>query len=138
MLQEAIIKKSVSPLTGKEYLIPESPEDKLGIDRFVAAHPGKKVVVVQGLGFVGSVMSLDVKKLTNGNGQLEQYSVDLTPFRKAIKSIGAHCRPDVLVLVETTVPPGTSGKIVKPLLEESLEKRGLPIDQLKVGHSYER
>src|SRR5205085_2799389 len=36
------------------------------------------------------------------------------------------------------VPPGTSGKIVKPLLEESLEKRGLPIDQLKEGHSYER
>jgi UDP-N-acetyl-D-glucosamine dehydrogenase len=215
MLQEAIIKKSVSPLTGKEYLIPESPEDKLGIDRFVAAHPGKKVVVVQGLGFVGSVMSLvvanalteeyavigidlpvpaswwkiqsineglfpvvaddpkigqfykqarekgnlyatfdsyayskanvvvvdinlDVKKLTNGNGQLEEYSVDLTPFRKAIESIGAHCRPDVLVLVETTVPPGTSGKIVKPLLEVCLDKRGLPIDQLKVGHSYER
>src|SRR5689334_17840695 len=208
MLQEAIIKKSVSPLTGKEYIILETHEDKEGIDRFVAAHPGKKVVVVQGLGFVGSVMSLvvanalteeyavigidlptpaswwkiqsineglfpvvaddpkigqfyrqarekgnlyatydpyayskanvvvvdinlDVKKQSNGNGQLEEYSVDLTPFRKAIESIGAYCKPDVLVLVETTVPPGTSGKIVKPLLEESLKKRDLPTDQLK-------
>ncbi len=72
------------------------------------------------------------------NGQLEEYSVDLTPFTKAVESIGAYCKPDVLVLVETTVPPGTSGKIVKPLLEESLQKRGLPVDQLKVGHSYER
>ncbi len=43
-----------------------------------------------------------------------------------------------MVLVETTVPPGTSQKIVKPLLEENLQKRGLPTDKLKVGHSYER
>ncbi|MEO5562880.1 MAG: nucleotide sugar dehydrogenase, partial [Chitinophagaceae bacterium] len=83
-------------------------------------------------------INLDVKKQSNGNGQLEEYSVDLTPFKKAIESIGANCKPDVLVLVETTVPPGTSGKIVKPLLEESLQKRGLPVDQIKVGHSYER
>jgi len=41
-------------------------------------------------------------------------------------------------LVETTVPPGTSGKIVKPLLIDCLKKRGLPPDEIKVGHSYER
>src|SRR5688572_19589209 len=215
MIKEAIAKKSVSPLTGKEYSIPASPEDKEGIDSFIAGHPGKKVVVVQGLGFVGSVMSLvvanalteeyavigidlptpaswwkiqsineglfpvvaddpkigqfyrqarekknlyatfdsyayskadvivvditlDVQKSSNGNGQLENYNVDLTPFRKAMESVGTHCKPDVLVLVETTVPPGTCAKIVKPILEENLTKRGLSIDKLKVGHSYER
>jgi UDP-N-acetyl-D-glucosamine dehydrogenase len=215
MIKEPMTRKSVSPLTGTEYIIPASTDDKEGIDRFVALHPGKKVVVVQGLGFVGSVMSLvvanalteeyavigidlptpsswwkiqsineglfpvvaddpkigqfyrqarekknlyatsdpyayskadvivvdinlDVKKQSDGIGQLEDYTVDLTPFRKAIESIGAFCKPDVLVLVETTVPPGTSGKVVKPLLEDSLKKRGLPADQLKVGHSYER
>jgi nucleotide sugar dehydrogenase len=36
------------------------------------------------------------------------------------------------------VPPGTSQKVVRPILEENLQKRGLQIDQLKVGHSYER
>ncbi|MEI9946707.1 MAG: nucleotide sugar dehydrogenase [Chitinophagaceae bacterium] len=215
MIKEAIEKKSVSPLTGKEYSIPSSPDDKNGIDAFIAAHPNKKVVVVQGLGFVGSVMSLvvanalteeyavmgidlptpaswwkiqsinegifpvvaddpkigqfyrqarekknlyatcdsyayskadvivvdinlDVQKKSNGNGQLNGYNVDLTPFKKAIESIGTFCKPNVLVLVETTVPPGTSAKIVKPLLEEYLKKRDLPTDQLKVGHSYER
>lgn len=215
MIQEATLKKSISPLTGKEYEIPVNPDDKEGIDRFVAGHPGKKVVVVQGLGFVGSVMSLvvanalteeyavigidlptpaswwkiqsineglfpvvaddpkiglfykqarekknlyatsdpyayskgdvivvdinlDVKKQSNGHGQLKDYTVDLTPFRKAIESIGTYCKPAVLVLVETTVPPGTSGKVVKPMLEEALQKRGWPTDQLKVGHSYER
>jgi UDP-N-acetyl-D-glucosamine dehydrogenase len=215
MIKEAIVKKSISPLTGQEYTIPASPEDKKGIDGFIAGHPGKKVVVVQGLGFVGSVMSLvvanalteeyavigidlptpsswwkiqsineglfpviaddpkigqfykqarekknlyatfdsyayskadvivvdinlDVQKQSNGNGQLSDYNVDLTPFRKAMESIGQNCKPDVLVLVETTVPPGTCAKIVKPILEENLAKRGLPADQLMVGHSYER
>lgn len=215
MVKEKPKQESISPLTGKQYAIPEIIDDKAGIDSFIALHPGKKVVVVQGLGFVGSVMALvvanalteeyavigidlptpfsywkiqsinegmfpviaddpkiglfykqarekknlyatcdayayskadivivdinlDVKKLPNDNGHLKDYTVDLTPFKKAITSIGAHCKPDVLVLVETTVPPGTSQKVVRPILEESLQKRGLSIDLLKVGHSYER
>jgi nucleotide sugar dehydrogenase len=215
MVKEKPNPASISPLTGKEYAIPEVIDDKAGIDLFVAQHPGKKVVVVQGLGFVGSVMSLvvanalteeyavigidlptafsywkiqsinegmfsviaddpkigqfykqarekknlyatcdayayskadivivdinlDVKKTSSGNGHLEDYAVDLAPFKKAIGSIGSNCQPHVLVLVETTVPPGTSQKIVRPILEECLQQRGLPIDQLKVGHSYER
>jgi UDP-N-acetyl-D-glucosamine dehydrogenase len=83
-------------------------------------------------------INLDVQKQSNGNGELSGYNVDLTPFRKAIESIGSFCKPDVLVLVETTVPPGTCAKVVKPILEDSLAKRGLPADQLKIGHSYER
>ena len=215
MVKEKLKQESVSPLTGKQYVIPEIIDDKAGIDSFIALNPGKKVVVVQGLGFVGSVMSLvvanalteeyavigidlptpfsywkiqsinegmfpviaddpkigqfykqareknnlyatcdgyayskadivivdinlDVKKQSNENGHLQDYMVDLAPFKKAITSIGTNCKPDVLVLVETTVPPGTSQKVVKPVLEECLQKRGLPTDRLKVGHSYER
>jgi nucleotide sugar dehydrogenase len=215
MVKEISQVESISPLTGKRYSIPEQMDDKAGIDEFVSRHPGKKVVVVQGLGFVGSVMALvvanalteeyavigidlptpfswwkiksinegifpviaddpkigefyekarqksnlyatsdphayskadivivdinlDVKKQTNSNGHLENYSVDLGPFKKAITSIGNNCRPDVLVLVETTVPPGTSQKVVRPILEECLTARGLPASELKTGHSYER
>ena len=206
---------SRSPITNKEYPLPATNNDRQGIDDFLALHPGKKVVVVQGMGFVGSVMglvvanalteeyavigidlptaasywkicsinegifpvlasdpkisqyyahsrnkknyyatidpyayskadvvivdiNLDVKKKSTAAKDLEDYSVDLTPFKKAISSIGTQCKPDVLVLVETTVPPGTTGKVVKPLLEECLQQRGLPVNQLKVGHSYER
>lgn len=208
-------KISKSPITGKEYEIPSLPDDKAGIDNFIALHPGKKVVVVQGLGFVGSVMglvvanalteeyavigidlpapasywkirsinegvfpviasdpkidiyyknalqkknyyasfdsyayskadvvvvdiNLDVQKRSTEQKDLEGYDVDLTPFKKAIEAIGSNCKEDVLVLVETTVPPGTAQKIVRPLLEASLTKRGLATDKLKVGHSYER
>jgi nucleotide sugar dehydrogenase len=215
MIADLTSRVSINPLNNKEYKIPELLDDKAGIDDFVARNAGKKIVVVQGLGFVGSVMSLvvanalteeygvigidlptpaswwkiqsinegkfpviaddpkielfyqkarekqnlyasfdpyayskadvivvdinlDVQKKSTGNGHLDDYSVDLTPFKKAIESIGTHCKPDVLVLVETTVPPGTCAKIVKPIMEENLRKRGLSIDQLKIGHSYER
>lgn len=213
---ETIIQQtSRSPITKKEYPLPSSSDDKEGIDSFLALHPGKKVVVVQGLGFVGSVMglvvanalteeyavigidlptassfwkicsinegvfpvlasdpkisqyytntrrkknyyatydpyaysradvvivdiNLDVKKQTSRSKEPEDYSVDMAPFEKAIESIGNNCKPDVLVLVETTVPPGTTDKVVKPLLEECLAKRNLSAADLKVGHSYER
>ena len=210
-METTIQKISRSPITNKEYLLPKNTDDKTGIDNFLKLHPGKKVVVVQGLGFVGSVMALvvanalteeyavigidlpsvpsywkicsinegvfpvlasdpkisqyyqnalkkknyyatydpyayskadvvivdinlDVKKESTST----EYDVDLTPFKKAIESIGNNCKPDVLVLVETTVPPGTSEKIVKPLLKDCLKKRGLSVDEIKVGHSYER
>ncbi|HET6996123.1 MAG TPA: hypothetical protein VFI06_14120, partial [Chitinophagaceae bacterium] len=215
MVKEKPKEESISPLTGKQYTIPEIIDDKAGIESFCALHPGKKLVVVQGLGFVGSVMSLvvanalteeyavigidlptpfsywkiqsinegafpviaddpkieqfyqkarqkknlyatcdpyayskadivivdinlDVKKQSNNNGHLEDYTVDLSPFKKAITAVGTFCKPDVLVLVETTVPPGTSQKVVRPILEQCLQERGLAIDKLKVGHSYER
>ena len=206
---------SVSPLSGKKYDIPEQVNDKENIDAFLARNADKKVVVVQGLGFVGAVMSLvvanalfedyavigvdlprehtywkiksinegefpvvaddpkieiyfqesrkkgnfyatydpycyakadvviidinlDVDKKSNEWKDLEGYGVDMTGFKKAIESIGANCKEDILVLVETTVPPGTSQKIVKPILEESFSKRGLDVNKLSIGHSYER
>ena len=215
MTTDTIKNISKSPVTGKEYEIPSMLDDKKGIDAFIDLHPGKKVVVVQGLGFVGSVMglvvanalteeyavigidlptsqsywkirsinegsfpviasdpkieeyyqnarskknyyatydsyayskadivvvdiNLDVKKQSSGNNDLGDYTVDLAPFKKAIEAIGTQCKEDILVLVETTVPPGTSQKVVRPILEECLRKRGLSTDKIKVGHSYER
>jgi UDP-N-acetyl-D-glucosamine dehydrogenase len=206
---------SHSPLTNKTYDLPTTTDDRARIDQFLAAHPGKKVVVVQGLGFVGAVMSLvvanalteeyavigidlarehtywkicsinegifpviaddpkielfyrqaraknnlyatydpyaygkadvivvdinlDVQKQSNFEKDLENYGVDMTPFKKAMQAIGDYCKPDVLILVETTVPPGTCKKIVKPIVEDALTARGLPTDHLRIGHSYER
>ena len=206
---------SVSPLTGKNYNIPSVLDDHIAIEQFLKKNSGKKVVVVQGLGFVGAVMTLvcanavteeyavigvdlanqdmlwkinsindgvfpliaddpkiakffdkamqkgnllatydpvayryadvvivdvnlDVQKNSNDAAELIDFDVNLNGFKAAIKSIGSNCRADVLVLVETTVPPGTCDKIVKPIIEEELTKRGLGIHQYRLGHSYER
>ena len=205
---------STNLLTGKKVPIPTAA-DKDAIDQFLATHVGKPVVAVQGLGFVGAVMSLvcanalhedyavlgvdlaneanywkiasinggqfpvvasdkkiyeyyesarekknlhatydshayavanviivdinlDVAKESSSTNDLIGYDVNLDPFKAAMQTIGAHCKEDVLLLVETTVPPGTCQKVVKPIIDEALTKRGLRTDAWRLGHSYER
>jgi UDP-N-acetyl-D-mannosaminuronate dehydrogenase len=48
-------------------------------------------------------INLDVHKTNDTNYALSEYEVNLTPFINAIKAIGAYCKPDALVLVETTI-----------------------------------
>tara|TARA_Y100001980_G_C14541248_1_gene319170 strand:- start:75 stop:1574 length:1500 start_codon:yes stop_codon:yes gene_type:complete len=83
-------------------------------------------------------INLDVDKQSDLYGELNDYDVDLSSFRKAIKVIGDNCKEDVLILIETTVPPGTSKKVVCPIIKDCLTKRGLSTEKFKLGHSYER
>jgi nucleotide sugar dehydrogenase len=83
-------------------------------------------------------INLDVQKNSDSKGNLNSFNVDLNPFKNAIRTIGQNCKEDVLILVETTVPPGTCMKVVKPIIEEELIKRQLSVDKIKIGHSYER
>lgn len=196
-------------------VIPEDLDDSIAIYDFLSKNENKKVVVIQGLGFVGAVMSLvcanalteeyavigvdlanentywkiksindgifpltaddpkiteyfekakskgnffatydplayqyadvvivdinlDVQKQSHDNGGLKDFDVDLSGLKAAIQSIGANCRDDVLILVETTVPPGACEKIVKPALENELIRRNLTLEKYRLGHSYER
>ena len=206
---------SVNLLTRESYKIPNNLDDSAAIENFLSRHAGKKVVIVQGLGFVGAVMSLvcanavseeyviigvdlanentywkiksindgvfpliaddpkiseffdnaiakgnflatydpvayqyadviivdinlDVQKESNEKGDLKSFDVNLSGFKTAIQSIGANCRDDVLVLVETTVPPGACEQIVKPIIEDEFVKRDLTLEKYRLGHSYER
>ena len=83
-------------------------------------------------------INLDVNKISNKNGDLTSYDVDLNPFKAAISTIGKYCKDDALILVETTVPPGTCSKVVQPTIKNEFEKRNLSVDKIKIGHSYER
>ena len=209
------MKYSKNLLTDDIYEIPDILNDSKNIDIFLAQHKKKKVIVVQGLGFVGAVMSLvcanalekdyavigidipsedsfwkiksindgvfplvaedpkideffenskknknfyatydsyayqfadivivdinlDVQKQSLIDYSLESYDVNMSNFEKAISSIGKNCKEDALILVETTVPPGTCEKIVKPIIKKEFKDRNLNQDLFKLGHSYER
>lgn len=206
---------SVNAINQKRYTLPKNLDDSKVLEEFLEKNSSKKVVAVQGLGFVGAVMSLvcanalteeyavigvdladeanywkiqsinegtfplvaddpkietfyqntrekenflatydplayqfadivivdvnlDVQKEAGLNRELTDFDVELSKFKAAITTIAKNCRDDVLVLVETTVPPGTCEKIVRPIIEMELEKRGLQCDKFKLGHSYER
>ena len=77
-------------------------------------------------------INLDVKDI-QGNPK-----IDFTSFIGAISGIGSHIKPGTLVVVETTVPPGTCEKIVAPVLNEEMDKRNLLPDSFLLAHSYER
>ena len=64
--------------------------------------------------------------------------VNFQPFKNAIKSIGLKMKPDALVIIETTVPPGTTSEIIYPHLKDILKKRFPKFSNLNLAHSYER
>jgi len=68
----------------------------------------------------------------------ESPALRLGGFEAAIRTIGRYVGPGTLVLVETTVPPGTTEKIVAPLMAEELSARGLDPESVLIAHSYER
>ena len=83
-------------------------------------------------------INLDVNKIKDRENNLAAFDVPMEDFTAAMRTIGKVCKPNVLVLVETTVPPGACRKIVYPVIEEELVSRGLPTDSFRLGHSYER
>ena len=83
-------------------------------------------------------VNLDVDKSSNDDFSLNSFCVNLENFRNAISTLGKFCKSDALIIVETTVPPGTCENVVKPILLEELSKRNLESKSLKIGHSYER
>ena len=67
-------------------------------------------------------INLDVEKTSSKNKELIDFDVDLSNFKNAIRTIGKNCKENTLILVETTVPPGTCEKIVKPLINQEISK----------------
>ena len=65
-------------------------------------------------------------------------TVNFDHFRAAIRTLGRKLPPGGLVIVETTVPPGTCRHVAMPELAGALAERGLPADALMLAHSPER
>ena len=64
--------------------------------------------------------------------------LEMVDFENALRSVFARAKPGSLVLIETTVPPGTCEKLIAPIKSEVLRLRGLPEDAVFLAHSFER
>ena len=78
-------------------------------------------------------INLDVKYYDDGEPFL-----DLNAFKNAMHTIGKYAPAGVLIIVETTVPPGTCEKVVYPIVKEEFYKRQMTEKDFFVAHSYER
>ena len=83
-------------------------------------------------------INLDVIKNKMGNAR--KFKVDIDSFKKVLRDIGDKINPKSLILIETSVPPGTTKKIIQPILNESFIKRkiDLNVNPPLIAHSYER
>jgi len=71
-------------------------------------------------------------------GSTESPTVDYSHFIAAIETVAIAIPKSALVLIETTVPPGTCEKVVLPVLRKCFESRGFSPDDVRLAHSYER
>ncbi len=65
-------------------------------------------------------------------------TADLMHFTRAVQTLADGMPEGSLLLVETTVPPGTTTELVLPIVREALRRRGLGDHAIAVAHSYER
>ena len=78
----------------------------------------------------------DYHKETFSN--VRQGYADIAALENSLKIIGDNIKPDCLVLIETTVPPGTTEYIAYPIVKKAFQKRGLDEVEPLLAHSFER
>ncbi|MFH0844076.1 MAG: nucleotide sugar dehydrogenase, partial [Pseudomonadota bacterium] len=70
-------------------------------------------------------------------GNLRSGHADITALEESFKVIGEKIDPGCLVLIETTVPPGTTEYVAYPIIKKAFKKRGIKEEPL-LAHSFER
>ena len=70
-------------------------------------------------------------------GNMKTGSADMAALEDTIRTIGEKIPPSCLVLIETTVAPGTTEFVAWPILKKSFARRGLKQTPL-LAHSFER
>ena len=73
----------------------------------------------------------------NELGNVKNGDVDMAALEEAFEIIASRVNPETLILIETTVAPGTTEQVAFPIMKKVFAKRGIPSDPL-LAHSYER
>lgn len=70
-------------------------------------------------------------------GNLRSGYADISALEESFKVIGQKIDPHCLVLIETTVPPGTTEYVAYPIIKKAFKSRGITREPL-LAHSFER
>lgn len=70
-------------------------------------------------------------------GDLDDGEVEMAALEATLRTIGERIPPHCLVLIETTVAPGTTEYVALPILKRAFERRGIDSIPL-LAHSFER
>jgi nucleotide sugar dehydrogenase len=70
-------------------------------------------------------------------GNVKSGSAEIRALEDSFRVIGQKIPPQAMVLIETTVPPGTTEYIAYPFVKKAFEERGIKAEPL-LAHSFER
>ncbi len=127
------IDEGVCPLASEDPEVPEIVErtvrDK---GTFVATYNEEALSLADTV-----VVDVQCDIVKKGLANVTMATVEIAAFRAAIKTIGEFIPAHALVLIETTVPPGTTEQVVAPIIAKRFAQRGIKSSPL-VAHSFER
>jgi nucleotide sugar dehydrogenase len=88
---------------------------------------------------LADVLVLDVQCdfIKQDLGDLKTGYADISALETSFKIIGEKISPHCLVLIETTVPPGTTEYVAYPVIKRAFKARGVEEEPL-LAHSFER
>jgi nucleotide sugar dehydrogenase len=70
-------------------------------------------------------------------GKMKTGETNMVALEETIRNIGQKIQPNCLVLIETTVAPGTTEFVAWPILKKAFAQRGIQSEPL-LAHSFER
>ncbi len=71
-------------------------------------------------------------------GDVRKGQAAIGALESSLEAIAQKVNPNCLVLIETTVPPGTTEYVAYPIMKKAFEKRGLDNVEPLLAHSFER
>ena len=128
-----LLNRGVSPVTA------DDPEVALMIKRCVNEKKTLTATFTYDALKLADVVVVDVQcdYLKESLGDVQNGRADMAALEESFEIIATHIPPEALVLIETTVAPGTTEQIAYPIMKKAFRKRGIETDPL-LAHSYER
>jgi len=128
-----LLNRGVSPVKA------EDPEVDPMIERCVREKKTLMATFTYDVLKLADVVVVDVQcdYLKEDLGNVRSGRTDMEALEASLGVIAEHIPPDALVLIETTVAPGTTEQVAYPIMKKTFLKRGIKSDPL-LAHSYER
>jgi len=128
-----LINRGLSPIST------EDPEVALMIDRCVNRKKTLTATYTYDALKFADVVIVDVQcdYLKESLGNVRNGQAEMKALEESFEIIATHISPNTLVLIETTVAPGTTEQIAYPIMRKVFRKRRINTDPL-LAHSFER
>jgi nucleotide sugar dehydrogenase len=128
-----VLNKGVSPV------ISEDKELAPMIERCVLEKKNLTATFTYEALSLADVVVVDVQcdYLKEDLGDVHNGFADMAALEDSLAIMAEHVSADALVLIETTVAPGTTEQIAYPIMKKIFQKRGIKSDPL-LAHSFER